>query len=97
MKLVNKKLLVLSRQIWQDVIVDVDWNPSDPTILSTVSGDGSVTVWSSANGDLKLLKTLKEHSVDGSSIVWPNWSHNSNIIFSSSWDGSIKMVRLIFE
>jgi hypothetical protein len=39
------QLELLSRQRWPDVLVDVVWSAADPTILSTVSGDGSVAVW----------------------------------------------------
>lgn len=79
--------------IWSDAIFDVSFVESDPSLIVTACGDGSILVWSPMQNKQTPILTLREHQREVWCVHWSE-SRSNDALLSTSADGSIKLWNL---
>lgn len=85
----GKKLVQLQSFNWTDGLFDCAWSESDPMLLVTASGDGSLQLWNLSTPTIPPL-VLHEHKKEVYSVDWIK-SRQEQLIVSASWDCTIKV------
>ncbi len=75
---------------WSDALFDVSFVETDPSLIVSASGDGSILVWRLNNNNSSPLFSLKEHQREVWCVHWSE-SRSNDALLSSSADGTIKL------
>ena len=70
-------------------LFDVDWSPTDPTLLLTANGDGSVSVWrwpTPNSLDRKPIFTQRQHSKEIYSVQVTSLNGHESMVYSAAWN-----------
>lgn len=65
-------------------LFDIDWSPTDPSLLLTANGDGSIAVWK-----WPLINPLERRP------LFVSKQHNKEV-YSAQWEPSGKILELIY-
>jgi len=78
-----------SRQLtsWRDVVTDVTWSESSPTVLVAATGDATLLLLDTQVAEPRLSR--QEHLKDVSSVSW-SLVRGYQAVLSTSWDGTAK-------
>jgi peroxin-7 len=77
----------------QDALYDIAWSESHENQLVVASGDGSVKLFDITLDQFPVM-SWQEHKREVYSVSWNMVSKDT--FLSSSWDGTIKLVRKPF-
>jgi len=75
---------------WSDALFDVSFVETDPSLIVSASGDGSILVWRLNNNNSSPLFSLKEHQREVWCVHWSE-SRSNDALLSTSADGTIKL------
>jgi peroxin-7 len=78
---------------WSDAIFDVSFVETDPSLIVSASGDGSILIWQLNNTNSSPLLSLREHTREVWCVHWSE-SRSNDALLSSSADGTIKLWNL---
>jgi peroxin-7 len=73
-----------------DALYDLAWSEINENQLVVACGDGSLKLFDLATGDFPIMN-FSEHKREAFSVCWNPIAKDS--FLSSSWDGTIKIVR----
>lgn len=75
---------------WSDALFDVTFVETDPSLLISASGDGSINVWQLSQTNPLPLFSLREHQREVWCVHWSE-SRSNDTLLSTSADGTIKL------
>lgn len=78
----------------QDGIFDIAWSELHEHQIVSAGGDGSVKLWDVSLNDHP-IRNWHEHSREVFSVDWNNIQ--KDLFATSSWDGSVKIVRFLIR
>ena len=93
---VDSKFSIVESYRCKNGLFDVDWSPTDQSLLLTGNGDGSISLWKwpSVNFERKAVASQKEHSKEVYSVQWEPSGMRAYHFLSASCDHSIKIWNL---
>jgi len=75
---------------WSDALFDVSFVETDPSLIVSASGDGSIIVWKLNKNNSSPLLSLREHKREVWCVHWSE-SRSNDALLSTSADGTIKL------
>ncbi|CAF1047800.1 unnamed protein product [Adineta steineri] len=75
---------------WSDALFDVSFVETDPSLIVTGSGDGSILIWKLNHTNSSPFVSLREHNREVWCVHWSE-SRSNDALLSTSADGTIKL------
>lgn len=78
---------------WSDALFDVSFVETDPSLMISAGGDGSIIVWKLNTNNSSPVLSLREHQREVWCVHWSE-SRSNDALLSTSADGTIKLWNL---